>query len=148
MPQTHLSELLRAGDLDRRIQILKLTYTKVEGEAIEGYSVLQTVWASKEETGGGEEEKSGTIVGLGTVVWTIRKNNQILVQSKKGPAMKVRESINEPVYMRDDDGEILTDLEGNPLVTLDPGYDIAYDILHVEEIGRGVGMALTTERWQ
>lgn len=145
---TQISGLIPAGSLDRRIQILGLTYTKVKGESIPTYSELLSIRAAKEETGGSEEEKSGTIVSLGTVVWTIRYATQIAAESKNYEALKVSELIGDPIYLLDLDNQIMYDLFGNPLISIENSGSIFYDILHIAEIGRKVGYTITSQRWR
>ena len=149
MAETKISEILRGGNLDRRIQILGLTYDKVKGESRRVYASIMSCRASREEIGGGEEEKAGSIVEVSQVAFTIRYNSQLSVQSKKYAAMALSEIIDDPVYLRDLDDQIIYDLQGNPLIDLDAsGLTQVYDILHVEELGRRVGHVITAERWR
>jgi hypothetical protein len=145
---TQISGLITAGSLDRRIQILGLTYSKVKGESTPAYSELLSVKAAKEETGGSEEEKSGTIVALGQVVWTIRYNTQISVEAKNYEALAISELIGDPIYLLDLGGQIMYDLFGNPLLSIENSGSIFYDILHIAEIGRKVGHTITSQRWR
>lgn len=148
MAITHISELLKAGSLDRRIQILGLTYTKVEGEARPVYAELLNVRASKTEGSGIEEDKIGSVVSTATVTFTIRYNSQIVVETKNYEALRLAEVMDEPVYLLDLGGQIMYDLFGNPLISIEDTEAIQYDIVHVEELGRKVGMVLTCERWR
>jgi hypothetical protein len=145
---TQISGLIPAGSLDRRIQILGLTYTKTKGEAIRAYAEILSVRAAKAETGGGEEEKSGTVVALGTVVWTIRYHTQISVESPNYEALALSEIVGDPIYLLDEDNQIMYDLFGNPLISIEDSGSIFYDILHIEEIGRKVGYNITAQRWR
>lgn len=149
MAETNLSEILRGGSLDRRIQILGLTYNKVNGEGRRAYASIMSVRAAKDETGGGEEEKAGTVVAISTVNWTIRYNSQLSVQEPRYEAMALSEIVSDPVYLRDMDNQIIYDLQGNPLIDLDnSGLTQIYDILHIEEVGRRVAHVITAQRWQ
>jgi len=149
MAETHLSEILRGGDLDRRIQILGLTYDKVKGEGRRTYSSIMSVRAAREDAGGGEEEKSGTITEVKTVLFTIRYNSQFSTQTKKYEALQLSEVVNDPVYLRDLANQIIYDLQGNPLIDLEAsGLTKTYDILHIEEVGRRVGHVITAQLWR
>jgi hypothetical protein len=145
---TQISGLIKAGDLDRRIQILGLTYTQIEGEAIESWSEILSLKAMKEPEGGNEEERSGTVVALGTVAWTIRYNTQISVENPNYEALKVSELVGDPVYLLDLDSQIMYDLFGNPLISIENSGSVLYDILNIEEIGRKVGQRITAQRWR
>ena len=142
------SGLIPAGSLDRRIQILGLTVTKIKGEGVRSYAEILSIRAGKTESGGSEEEKSGTIVGLGQVVWTIRYATQIASQSPNYTALALSEIVGDPIYLLDLGGQIMYDLFGNPLVSIEDSGSIFYDILHIAEIGRKVGMQITAQRWR
>lgn len=145
---SELSGLLKAGSLDRRIQILELTYVKVRGEAREGYTQILSLKANKSEEGGTEEEAGGTVVAFGTVQWLVRYQSQFSVLGKKNTTLKLLEMTSDPVYLRDNDDQILYDLSGNPLLSLEQSPNIGYDILHIAEVGRKVGHLITAQRWQ
>lgn len=148
MAETAISEIIKAGDLDRRIQIMGLTYTTVEGEAIENWAQILSLKARKEPEGGTEEEKSGTVVALGTVAWTIRYNTQISVETPNYEALRVSELVGDPIYLLDGDNQIMYDLFGNPLISLENSGYVTYDILNIEEIGRKVAQRITAQRWR
>ena len=145
---SNISALIPAGSLDRRIQILGLTYTTVKGEAVRSYAEILSVKAAKAETGGTEEERSGTVIALGTAVFTIRYNSQLSTQSPNYEALALSEVIGDPVYLLDLDNQILYDLFGNPLVSIEESSTVFYDILHIDEIGRRVGHNITAQRWR
>lgn len=148
MAQTQLSELLRAGSLDRRIQILELTYTKVRGEAREAYVQRFSLKANKSEEGGTEEEGGGTVIAIGTVQWLVRYQSQFSVLTKTYETMRLMEITSDPIYLRDENDQILYDLSGNPLLSLEQSPNVIYDILHISEIGRKVGHLITAQRWR
>lgn len=143
---SNISGFTKAGELDRRIQLLGLTYTEIKGEKVETYSEILTMPAQKSEQGGTEQIKAGAITHLSTVQFLVRYNSQIRSQSPNYEAMQLAEVLDTPNYLLDNDGQILYDLFGNPLVSIDNSTTVLYDIIDVTEVGRKVEMILTCER--
>lgn len=145
---SNISGFTRAGELDRRIQLLGLTYTKIKGEEVETFAEILTMPAQRTDQGGNEQIKAGSVTHLSQVQWLIRYNSQIISQTPNYEAMKLAEVIDSPVYLQNNAGQILYDIFGNPLVSVDNTTTVLYDIIDVQEIGRKVEMLLICERWR
>lgn len=143
-----ISGLIKAGNLDRRIQVLGLTYSKVRGEARETYAEILSTRAAKLETTGSEDEGGGTLIAVGTVEWVIRYHSVLATEPKNYEAMRLVEITDDPTYLLDGQGQIMRDLYGNPLISLVESQSITYEILHIAEVGRKIGHTITAQRWR
>lgn len=145
---SNISRIQKAGELDRRIQLLGLTYTKVKGEARRTYSQIFTLAAAKDPQGGTETVKAGAVTSVSGVVWRIFYNTEITTETPGYEAMIINEVVYAPVYLRDFEGNIMYDFNGHPMIDMDDTNTILYDIKDIQEVGRRVAMDLICERWR
>jgi SPP1 family predicted phage head-tail adaptor len=75
---------MRAGPLDRRIQILRATITTdAMNTPVETWVLLVTVWASKRDVSDGERFKSGTMNASRMTRFQIRHSSQVATVNPK-----------------------------------------------------------------
>ena len=144
-----ISQIITAGELDRRIRVFKLVETKQKGENNQTWTEIFSTWAKREDVAGAVSDKAGADTALFTVQFTIRYNTQFLAEDKIYETLRIWDRAYAPVYMRDRDGNVMYDLSGNPLLSLESGdFNQAHRILQFQELGRKIGMLITCEGWR
>lgn len=74
---------MRAGRMDRRIQLQSLTVTKdADGNDVESWSAIATVWAEKRESGGKEAMAGDAVQADIDAVFRIYYRTDVLTTSR------------------------------------------------------------------
>lgn len=144
-----ISQIIPAGDLDRRIKVLGLTATKERGEVNNEWALIFSTWAKREDLSGSVTDKAGADTAVFNVQFTIRYNTNFLSEVKKYEALRIMDRAWSPVYLRDDDGNVFYTLAGHPMLSLKSGdLETTHKLLHFKELGRKIGMQITCEGWR